>query len=393
MKFALLGADPDSLQLAEAAVAAGYSVVVGDLNGAGPADLVVPLDQTARWAELAGDETIDAFILGQGTVAEDARVQLIQELARLDRPCLATHPIVSSVLAYFQIDMVRTENSALLQHFNPLAMQAELMQAAAWTASGHPRFGRVEQIVCTRTLADRSRERVLWHFARDVELLDAVGGRLDRVGAHAGVSQEAADYSALSVQLLGAAETPVRWSVEPPDGAEGMVLAFICQRGRVTLAFDALGSRVDAGGETGPLADACSHAATAAAALQRFAAAIESSAPAHSTWPSALHAMELADSIEISLRRGRMVDVYQQQLTESLAFRGTMAAVGCGVLAVLIPLMLLVGWIAGLMGVPVAEYWPHALLALLTVFLALQLLPNLLFQGSGTAPPGGTTPR
>jgi hypothetical protein len=89
--------------------------------------------------------------------------------------------------------------------------------------------------------------------------------------------------------------------------------------------------------------------------------------------------MEIADSIEISLRRGRMIDIHSQQLTEHLAFKGTMAAAGCGVLLVLAPLMLAVGWIAGQFGVPVASYWPHALLVLLAAFLGLQLLPKLLY--------------
>jgi hypothetical protein len=60
--------------------------------------------------------------------------------------------------------------------------------------------------------------------------------------------------------------------------------------------------------------------------------------------------MELTDTIEISLRRGRMIDVHRQQLTEELSFRGTMSAWGCGVLMVLPPLLLLAGWIAELLG-------------------------------------------
>jgi hypothetical protein len=60
-----------------------------------------------------------------------------------------------------------------------------------------------------------------------------------------------------------------------------------------------------------------------------------------------------------------------------------MSAVGCGVLILLVPLMLIVGWLAGLLGIPLSEYWPHALFALLTVFLGVQLLPKLL-----TAKPG-----
>ena len=92
--------------------------------------------------------------------------------------------------------------------------------------------------------------------------------------------------------------------------------------------------------------------------------------------------MELADTIEISLRRGRMIDVHDQQLSEDLAFKGTMSAAGCGVLMILPPLLLIVGWLAEQVGLPVASYWPHCLLALLVLFLVFQLFPNLLLKPS-----------
>ena len=119
-----------------------------------------------------------------------------------------------------------------------------------------------------------------------------------------------------------------------------------------------------------------------ASALKRFVETIQLGDGASSTWPSALHALELTDTIEISLRRGRMIDVHQQQLTEQLAFKGTMSAAGCAVLMVLPPLLLTGGWLAEHAGLPVASYWAHALLALLALFLGFQLLPKLLLKST-----------
>jgi hypothetical protein len=90
--------------------------------------------------------------------------------------------------------------------------------------------------------------------------------------------------------------------------------------------------------------------------------------------------MELTDSIEISLRRGRMIDVHHQQLTEHLAFKGTMAAAGCGLLFFLVPLVLAISWIAGKFGVPIGQFVPHILLGLLAIFLGMQFLPKLLYR-------------
>jgi hypothetical protein len=370
MRFALLGADADTLPLAAAAVAAGHELAwQGDLSLAdrGEFPWLAAVDEAEQWEDLLIAETADAILVGRGTAGDDLRARQVQELARLGRPLLASFPLFDSVLTYFEVDMSRTEGEALLQYYNPLREAPALAATADWLVAGHPRFGRVEQIAATRTLTDRSRETVLRRFAADVDLLGHVAGKLNRIGAHAS-SGAVADYSALSVQLLGASELPVRWNVEPPADAVGLALHVICERGRETIWFDANGLVNQ------------SPVAAASAAIERFARAIEAEDAAASTWLRALRAMELTDSIEISLRRGRMIDVHDQQLTEQLAFKGTMAAFGCGVLLVIVPVMLLAGWIAGLVGIPIAEYWPHVLLAILALFLGLQLLPKLLYK-------------
>lgn len=379
MNFSLLGADEESLQLAAAAVAAGHSLVwQGDLESARaePPEWLAPTDDAEQWEDLLIADAAEAIIIGRGTRSEELRIRQLQELARLGRPMLVTFPLFDSVLTYFEVDMSRTEGKSILQHYNPLRWASTLRDAPTSSTTGHPQYGAVEQIAATRWLANRSRTEVLRHFARDVDLLGQVASKLNRIGAHAATGATA-DYSALSVQLLGSTERPVRWSVEPPEDAEGLALTFICERGRETLCFDAEGRLVNGAGDP------------AGAAIARFVADIEAGADAASTWPDALHAMELTDSIEISLRRGRMIDVHDQQLTEQLAFKGTMAAAGCGLLMLLVPATLLAGWIAGLVGIPIAEYWPHVLLLVLTLFLGVQFLPKLIYDGPGKSDDSG----
>jgi hypothetical protein len=384
MKFALLGVDVESLRLAEAAIAAGHEIAVtADMSTPPPvaAWAGAAISEDARaWEALLDPESADAIIIGHGACHEEARARQIQELARLGRPMLVTFPLFNSVLTYFEVDMIRTESEALLAHYNPLAEPAVLEEAASWVQKGHPELGPVEQINGARRLRDRSRERVLWHFARDVEMLDRIAGRLDRLGAHAGAEGDAA-YAALSVQLVGSSQIPIRWAVEPPTRDEGLIVTLVCQRGRVTLDFDAEGRLSEPSPQVArQLGEGVDEVDPEQSVIKVFTAMVEAGDSAASSWPDALHAMELADSIEISLRRGRMIDVHHQQLTEHLAFKGTMAAVGCGVILVLVPLMLLAGLIAGQFGVPIARFLPHALLALLAVFLGLQFLPKLLYR-------------
>ena len=370
MRFALLGADADSLPLAAAAVAAGHQLAwQGDLSLGDREEFswLAETDESDQWEDLLIAETADAILIGRGTASDDFRARQVQELARLGRPMLVTFPLFSSVLTYFEVDMSRTEGSALLQYYNPLREAPALDAKASWIADGHPCLGRVEQVAATRALVDRSRDQVLRHFARDVDLFSKVIGKLNRIGAHASTGAEA-DYSALSVQLLGTAELPVRWNVEPPADAEGLALHFICERGRETIWFDSQGLVAQ------------SPTVAAAGVVKRLVRAVEAEDATASNWLQALRAMELTDSIEISLRRGRMIDVHDQQLTEQLAFKGTMSALGCGLLMVIVPALLVIGWVAGMVGIPVAEYWPHVLLAILALFLGLQFLPKLLYK-------------
>ncbi len=385
MKFALLGIDRESLDLARTAVGAGHEIVwCGDVAGfeGSLAELLGATveDFADQWEVLYDGGVCDAVLVGKGATPSDLRAEQINQLVKSGVAVLATFPAIDSVLAFYEIDMARNESGAVLHHYNPLVEQRQAIgECATWIGEPHPELGAVEQIVWHRPLADRTREQTLWHFARDVELLCQVAGRLNRLGAH-GSPNEQTTYAGLSVQLLGDSNVPVRWEVGPVEQSAHARLTLVAARGSLTVEFDeqghAIQTAVSQAGQTRATQIAVSQ--DAATVLDRFVAAVESPNGQMTTWPSALRAMELADTIEISLRRGRMIDVHHQQLTEQLAFKGTMSAVGCGVLMILPPLLLVGGWLAELVGLPIANYWPHALLLLLVAFLIFQLVPKLI---------------
>jgi hypothetical protein len=111
-------------------------------------------------------------------------------------------------------------------------------------------------------------------------------------------------------------------------------------------------------------------------------------------WDDAARAIELAESVPRSLVKGRAIDLHQEEFSELGTFKGTMASLGCGlVLAALFVLLLatLVGGIAREagwdLGERIAGIWPVAVLTVLGLFLALQLLPLLV--APATRPKGG----
>ncbi len=381
MELALLGSDYDTVSLTTAAHNLGHAIVwTGDTDWARQ-EFQLPWlteqDQHDNWESLLDSGFCDAVLVGRGSMPIALRQEQLSQLMKNGIAVLTSFPIFDSVLAYYEIDMVRNETGALLRHYNPLANYGD--QSNSWLMRGREEVGRIEQVRWERPLEDRSRENVVRHFARDVAVLESVAGRLNRLGAH-GSGDEAATYSGLSVQLIGKSEIPVQWSVRPAKSQVTSQLTVLAEHGEINASFSRSGQLVSMGADYddgNADADSIQPADPCEREIEQLEKALTQGGPS-STWPEALHGMELADTIEISLRRGRMIDIHPQQLTEDLAFKGTMSAAGCGVLMILPPLLLFLGWIAGLVGLPVADYWEHALLALLSLFLAIQFLPKLL---------------
>src|SRR5215211_3787816 len=86
MKLALLGADVESLRLAEAAVAAGHEISWQADTGAGePAGpWSGPHAPAGLWEDLLDAQTADAIIIGHGSGGDEFRAHQLQEFARLD---------------------------------------------------------------------------------------------------------------------------------------------------------------------------------------------------------------------------------------------------------------------------------------------------------------------
>lgn len=385
MRFAILGADTESIELASAAKSMGHSLLwCGDLAEFGHFSAEWGLeDEGHLWEGLLEGDALDGVILGRGSTDPDLRTEQLNQLTKSQVPVLTTFPLVDSVLAYYEVDMSRGESGAVLRHFNPLIEQQALVQQCdQWITDGHPELGSIEQVVWERPLAERTQQNVLWHFSRDVEFLALIAGGLNRLGA-LGSPDQAATYAGLSVQLLGRREVPVRWQVGPIEQDDHPRLVLIAQNGKLTVEFDENSRPIKlVASPAGENQTAELESADASqSSIQRFIDAFSSPAGDQtSSWSRALAAMELTDTIEIALRRGRMIEVHQQQLTEQMAFKGTMSAVGCGVLLIIPPIVLLLGWIAGEMGLSISKYWPHALLAMLGLFLGFQLIPKLLFK-------------
>jgi predicted dehydrogenase len=396
MKLAVLGTDQNVLALVAAAGEAGHPIVwLGDVRPEDAADvgqLLPGLTPRDDWELLLDHATADAVLVGGGTATPDLRAEQLKRLATDAVPLLAVHPASGSVLTYYEVDMARRESRGVVRHYSPLAGAPAIAELVEWVEHANGPVGAVHQVICQRELPDCSRDSVFRHLARDAELLRRLAGGVRSVNA-VGPRSDDASFASLQVQMTGPGAATLRWSVVPSaDGPPRAALSLVGERGIARLRMPAddgtpIGGEVDddwqleisAGGrsETRPVTTWNAPRA----AIEELAAALPfngtEASVAASTWSAATAAMEVVDAIELSLQKGRTIEVHQQQLTEQLAFRGTMAAMGCGLLVLGLAVLVVAGLFGDVIGLPLRAIWPWTLLVVLAMFLLLQVVPWL----------------
>jgi hypothetical protein len=309
-------------------------------------------------------------------------------------PVLAVHPVGTSVLVYYELDMARHEVHGVLRHYSPLGGLPAVAKLAEWVQSGDGPIGVVHQIVVERSLADCGRESVVGHLARDVEVLRAVAGGVRTVSAM-GPREADASYASLQIQMTCPGPATLRWSIAPTtDESPRGELTLLGELGTAQLQLPAGIRSITTSVEGQDATLAMPSFDAPAAAIAALAAALPANgteqSEAASTWQQATAAMEIVDTIELSLQKGRTIEVHGQRLTEQLAFRGTMAAFGCGLLLVAFFALIAAGVLGDVLGVPLKDYWPVTLLVVLALFLSMQALPWLVKRRRPDAnAPGG----
>ncbi|MBX9791157.1 MAG: hypothetical protein K2Y37_19735 [Pirellulales bacterium] len=396
MRIALIGLSDETLPLVRAVAARR------DLSLAWATELGTHRVELTRlapratfdepWEGLLGGASADLVIVSRSP-DEELRAEQLRKLIAAGVALVVEHPIHSSMLVAYELEMIRKETGSLLIPFDP-ALYSDAFEMLRQIALGaNSSIGALEQVIVDQRRQNRSPQRVRELFARDALLLRELCGDLTRLSAMAPTA--AVDpYANLGIQLSGPTGALVRWSIGPRDELSGARLTVIGAVGRATLTMPEHGAwRLESRNERGDMAQDFAHAAVADDELDRLLQRLDGGEIVPD-WSDAARAIELADSIDRSLKKSRTVDLYNEDFTEQGTFKGTMTSLGCGLL--LISLAVLVVGVAGVtMGLKWAEYWPHALVLVLVAFLALQLL-KLVFpdqpEGAATGDEASTQP-
>ncbi len=343
--------------------------------------------ESAAWQRLLDEATCDAVLVGStGWNAE--RAEAVRMLVQAGRTLVLAHPLEPSMLWAFELDMIRRDSGAVLIPYLPDRLHpfvARLKTAIEAGLGGTEPLGELESVKFERLMADRTKPRVLAALARDADLIRALTGDPARLGTLGAADPDSA-WSTLAVGFTGPSHAPVRWQVVPGSPG-GLTIALQYARGTMQLtAPDDEAAWTWAGP---PAATATANRAAAILdelmRLRRGEPPLDTSLIPPATWSDAARAIELADTVPRSLAKGRAVDLHQEEFSELGTFRGTMASLGCGLVLLGLLVLLIATLVGGIasefdweLGKSITGAWPAVVLAVLSAFLALQLLPLLI---------------
>lgn len=393
MHLAFLGFCPEIRELALAAafrrhritwyVPAEQRPVVTDLLGGGQVDLQ-PQDE---WESLLDNVNVDGVVLAEAAEHEvELRSDQWRRLTQAGSRILFVHPVVPHLLVYLEVDMLARDSGAVLVPYWPDAYSKAATRLRGGESEGDElRESHLEQIGFRRTLRDRSPWNVTRWFARDAVLLEYLAGPFSEITA-VGADASAAAYAALGVHLHGRAEIPVRWEVARAQQEEQGFLAATGPETELSLTFAE--TPTPPATPDGAPPGGASPSAEAVAGITAFEDAIRAGLPPEG-WQRSVRAMELADSIEISLRRGRRIEVHYRQMTEETSYKGLMSAAGCGLLMLGLAILVFAGMLNAVFGWRLTRFWYVPVLVLFVGFLALQILARLLARRTDVSSPRG----
>lgn len=383
LRIALLGADISTPAIARAILASGQFELAGTCEferGFGqhaPGAINAAVGRARRfdaWEALLDLELVDAVVVARGP-DEDRRAEQLRKLIQTGVPLLVSHPVVDSMLIYYELDMIRRETGCTVlpdcfaRHHPAVQHLAEIIRQDADSP-----IGKVDQVLVQRCIAEPTKTEVVAQFARDVDLIRAIAGDMTRLGAMAGGAAGDSAYGSLGVQMSGPAGVISRWSVMGVSTTDGAQITLLGSGGKATVDVRPADQPwsmdlVTHGQSNVKTYDAWDPAGAALAGLAR-AMRGEAVEPG---WVDAARSVELAETIDRSLKKSRTIELYYEDYTETGTFKGTMTSVGCGLLLLAMFLLGVVA-IAEQIGVPYTRFWPYLLVVVLGVFLVLQFL-------------------
>ncbi len=368
MDFLILGDGAEERAWAEAIAGRGGHRLVAAYPGfAGWPEVPAPRD----FDDAIATAGVEAVVVGGGL---EVRGEWLRRAAAEGLPTICLHPPGDDSEPYYQVALSRDETGAVIVPDLPLRLHPG--GAALRRALQAEELGPFRGLRHEAPAVSRDGDLVRHAFPRMVDVVRALLGEIAALTATGDPPGDRPDES-LVVQLRGpqSRRAEVRLGTDPGEPSR---LVVVGAEGSLALEYDpdlALPARLVHRPASGPerveeLGPWDPHAAI----LDVLARALDHrDAPIHPDLLDGTRAMELAEAVARSLRRGRTVDLHYEEISEEASFKGVMTSLGCAVLLgilVVLPAALM----GPAMGIPWTIYLAWAIPPLLVGFILLQTL-------------------
>ncbi|MBD3674491.1 MAG: hypothetical protein HUJ26_13295 [Planctomycetaceae bacterium] len=374
MKFGLLGDHP-SLHQWWPVLTSGRRHQIEWVAGVSSADRNIPtnVNVLAEPSHLLERPELDAVLVCGG---REAHLQTAKRLASQNIPLIILPAANQGTAFLYELSLIRDDLRVPLSPLFPLRRHplvnrfrelldnqtaGEILEISIQRQ--HPRTGddpRIKIIDCNQ------------HLLLDVDLFWQLSGKYGQVTALRTGEQDAA-VATQNVTLSAPHLPEAIWSIVPAD-EESWTLTVRGTKQTITMSGGPF-SQVHklTWGDQEEIPDL----AEVEEAFLEELDAIEANARdprLQGDWQEFVHAMELVEATQQSIRRRRTVDLYFDMTSERSQFKTQMAALGCGVLMLTL-LLLIAVLMLGQMLSPAAMKWARILaFTPLFLFLAMQIL-------------------
>ena len=292
------------------------------------------------WEDLLSDELVEFVVIAASTQWEE-RIDQLTRLVGSGKSILVTTPICESLKAV-ELQFSVEDRATTLLPLVPDRRWAFWSELIEWIADkGKSPVGEIQQLVLQRDVSEPFNEQPLPHLANDILLFERLIGRFSRVSALS-TSREVDDWRGTTVSLIGDAEVVAQWTNSTGSGDSMLVLG---RDGQAVIRWDedSDSCQLEVGSETKELGQA-HRAPFVAESLQ----GLTSGADDHPTWQDLCRCLETADVVERSRRRGRTIELHQEERSEESSFKGVMATGSCLILMLAFLLLLVFSLVEGI---------------------------------------------
>jgi myo-inositol 2-dehydrogenase/D-chiro-inositol 1-dehydrogenase len=363
MDFALLTVDDHVLRIARALAAGGEHRVTLICDAGEHAGELLRLFPNARleneWETLTLAGSFDRLIVGRAapsmaTLCEEQLRRLVQEGVAT----VTVHPAAEAIVMH-ELAMIQRDVGGLLAPWNPVREHAGVQRLLLLLRNEQASLGTITQVNWHRRTADATPAAAISALACDVDVLQQIAGKLDRVSAMAPASSEQS-WLGLAVNFAGPGQALVCWTLQPRDTTETSdELTITATSGRLALHC--------AGEADGPWSLEIARNGGEPERIEgtnelahHLAGLVEpNSEGASKAWSASCRAAELAEAVPQSLRRGRTIQLHYEEHSEQQTFKSVMAAGSCLLLLGLLMVVLVIAAVDVIAG-PIQNPWFRA---------------------------------